>query len=111
MRIRRETGLTWEQLGRLFGVSRRAVHLWAGGARLNARNEQVVREFAALVDALDAANPEERRAALFAPRPVGGLSLVDEFRARHAPGSGEVTGRPFHPADLLGNLHGDASRP
>jgi len=37
--IRRLSGLTWEQLGELFGVSRRSVHFWASGKPLSAINE------------------------------------------------------------------------
>ena len=38
--LRRISGLTWEQLGELFEVSRRSVHFWASGKPLNAANEQ-----------------------------------------------------------------------
>ena len=38
--LRRISGLTWEQLAGLFGVSRRAVHFWASGKPLNATNHQ-----------------------------------------------------------------------
>ena len=33
--LKAHSGLTWEQLGKAFGVSRRAVHLWANGGRMN----------------------------------------------------------------------------
>lgn len=38
--IRRLSGLTWEQLGELFGVSRRSAHFWASGKPLSAANEK-----------------------------------------------------------------------
>lgn len=38
--IRRLTGLTWEQLAKLFNVSRRTLHFWASGKRLNSFNEE-----------------------------------------------------------------------
>src|SRR6266542_2454198 len=37
------SGLTWEQLARLFGVSRRAVHNWANGGRMTARHVEISR--------------------------------------------------------------------
>lgn len=37
--LRRLSGLTWEQLGELFDVSRRSIHFWASGKPLNADNE------------------------------------------------------------------------
>lgn len=38
--LRRISGLTWEQLAGLFGVSRRNVHLWASGMPLNAAHRE-----------------------------------------------------------------------
>ena len=40
--IRRRSGLTWESLGKLFGVSRRSIHDWANGAMLSDNNKQNV---------------------------------------------------------------------
>ena len=37
--LRRLSGLTWDQLGNLFGVSRRAVHFWASGEPMTAAHE------------------------------------------------------------------------
>ena len=34
--LRRLTGLTWEQLAYLFGVSRQSVHFWASGGTMTA---------------------------------------------------------------------------
>jgi hypothetical protein len=36
--LKHRSGLTWEQLGKLFGVSRRAVHHWVNGGNLTAAN-------------------------------------------------------------------------
>lgn len=36
--LKHRSGLTWEQFGKLFGVSRRAVHHWADGGNLTAAN-------------------------------------------------------------------------
>lgn len=47
--LRSQAALTWEQLGRLFGVSRRAVHLWASGKRMNAHNVELLRELQRLI--------------------------------------------------------------
>lgn len=98
------SGLTWEQLGRVFGVSRRAVHLWANGGRMNGTNAELLGQLVGLVRALPAGNADERRAALLAPS-LEGPSLVDQFRARHQVGSHDITGSPFRPEELLGALH------
>ena len=39
---REASGLTWDQLARYFGVSRRSVHLWAAGGRMSAANEELL---------------------------------------------------------------------
>lgn len=105
-----ESGLTWEQLGRLFGVSRRAVHLWANGGRMNAANAESLNELVGIVRELPAADRDRRRALLLAPG-SDGRSIVDRFRARQASRAGDVDGPPFTPEQLLGARHGDASGP
>lgn len=58
------SGLTWDQLGKLFGVSRRAVHMWASGKRMNARNTELLGELLRLVNSAPGVTVEERRAWL-----------------------------------------------
>ena len=40
MEVRRLTGFTWEQLAQLFNVTRRTLHFWASGQKLNSSNEK-----------------------------------------------------------------------
>lgn len=82
--LRERTGLTWEQIARLFGVSRRAVHLWAAGGKLSAANEELLAEIVDLVGATVPMPPEEVRHELLRMRPEVGLSVYDELRARHS---------------------------
>lgn len=100
-RLRNSSGLTWDQLARLFGVSRRALHLWASGGRMNAANHEQLARLLALIDALPGDTPEQRRAALLAPR-RSGQSLFDELRGEHASTDHDVSGTPWTPGDLLG---------
>jgi DNA-binding transcriptional regulator YiaG len=37
--LRRLSGLTWDHLAKIFGVSRRTLHFWASGKPMNASNE------------------------------------------------------------------------
>jgi DNA-binding transcriptional regulator YiaG len=101
--LRDRSGLTWDQLARLFGVSRRAVHAWATGARLNAYHQELLTELTRLVAAIDTGNPQHNRDRLLAPR-QGALSLFDEIRARRARQSSDTTGM-LPAAQLLGALH------
>src|SRR4051794_6916837 len=60
------SGLTWEQLGRLFGVSRRAVHGWAAGARMNAAHSEMLARLRLVMADVDTrgANATEARSLL-----------------------------------------------
>jgi len=86
--LRAESGLTWDQLGRLFGVSRRAVHLWASGKRMNSRNIELLGTLRTIVDGAPVKDPDSRRMWLFAPdrdgrSPIG--RFMSEYRAPGEP--------------------------
>lgn len=102
--LHQQSGLTWDQLGRVFGVSRRAVHMWANGGRLNAGNAEVLAQLASVVRALPTRDPALRRAALLAAGPDG-RSVLDALRARHAGEQLPINGPGFAPEQLLGARH------
>jgi transcriptional regulator with XRE-family HTH domain len=62
--LRRFAGLTWDQLARLFGVSRRAVHFWASGKPMNAGNEERLHRVLEIVRFIDRGDAQSNRAAL-----------------------------------------------
>lgn len=104
--VKENSGLTWDQLGKVFGVSRRAVHLWANGGRLNQANAEVLRRFAAEVAAHRGGTPEETRAALLAH------NVIDTFRRAQIRGPGEAIGAPFAPEEKVENVRGvEAAEP
>lgn len=72
--LKEQSGLTWDQLRRLFGVSRRAVHAWASGTRMRAGNEERLSELEQVVAALNATDPEGRRHELLSSSNGGGRS-------------------------------------
>lgn len=83
--LHERSGLTWDQLGRLFGVSRRAVHNWASGSRLSAGNaETLARVVAALSDRANY-DPDENR-DWFLRAHSGGRSLFDDIRVARKQG-------------------------
>ncbi|MFH0943834.1 MAG: TIGR04255 family protein [Planctomycetota bacterium] len=63
-KLRLFAGLTWDQLARLFGVSRRAVHFWASGKPMNAGNEERLRRVLEIVRFIDRGDAQSNRAAL-----------------------------------------------
>ncbi|SLC86850.1 HTH domain-containing protein [Mycobacteroides abscessus] len=62
------SGLTGDQLGRVLGVSRRTVYLWATGKRVNGKNLERLTHVYRTIHEIPARNPDHRRNQLFAPR-------------------------------------------
>lgn len=81
--LRRRSGLTWDQVARLFGVARRSVHFWASGKALNAANEERLGRMLAVVRYVDRGTAQATRAALMAAQNDGvipfDLLANDEF--------------------------------
>ena len=127
--LRRISGLTWEQLGELFEVTRRSVHFWASGRPLSAANEERLMRVLDVVIYADRGNARSTRRALLNPQ--GGLSpfdlLVaqrfDEARSALGRGSGrtapartelssaaKAARRPLPPESLFGAEHNPVHR-
>ncbi len=62
--LRRVSGLTWEQLGELFEVSRRSVHFWASGKPLKSGNAKRLKHILDVVRDADRGSARSTRAAL-----------------------------------------------
>ena len=122
--LRRISGLTWEQLAQLFGVSRRSVHFWASGNPMNARNEEHLMRVLDVVRAADRGDARSNRAALLDVREdKRPLDLLAEKRfpeatsrlgrgpGRRGPALGELSEaakdarRPLKPEELIDARH------
>jgi len=105
--LRRISGLTWEQLGELFDVSRRSVHFWASGKPLNAENERRLLHVLDVVRAADRGAARVTRSALLEIRDgMSAFDLLVEERfdeARATLGVGPLRARP-----VLGKLSAEA---
>jgi DNA-binding XRE family transcriptional regulator len=99
-RVYRESGLTWEQLAHVFGVSRRALHMWATGGRLNAKHQELLVEFAHIVSTLPGDTSDENRAALLQPQ-ADGRSIIDRMRARHSAKNTDINRELLTPEEVL----------
>jgi DNA-binding transcriptional regulator YiaG len=105
--LRRISGLTWEQLGQLFAVSRRSVHFWASGKPLNAENEMRVLQVLDIVRTADRGDARSTRSALLDVHDGSSafdLLLEEQFddaRARLGVGVGR-------PLAVLGELSAEA---
>lgn len=91
-RVRDDSGLTWDQLARYFGVSRRAVHLWAAGGRMSASNEELLMHLVDIVETLADRSPEARRQTLLSQ--ASGLNIVDTERARRSSNRSDINRSP-----------------
>ena len=81
LEIRRRSGLTWQELGDLFDVSRRSVHHWANGKPVSAGNDRTIRRMLAAIRHLDRGNQLDTRALLLAVDPATGISALDLLQA------------------------------
>lgn len=120
--LRRLSGLTWEQLARVFNVSRRSLHFWASGKPMAPSNEEHLQRVLAVVRKIDRGSASTNRTALFGVLedgsiPFDHLIAGDYERALMLLGHGEarrVSSRlseaergarePLSPDDLVGAL-------
>jgi len=97
-KLRRISGLTWDQLATMFQVSRRSVHFWASGKPLNSKNERRLAQVLEVVETADRGTPRATRLALLETRgEVSALSLLTEERygeARELLGEGTPHQKP-----------------
>jgi len=77
--LHEESGLTWDQLGRTLGVSRRSVHAWAAGQRVSGRNLERLSYVYSTINAIAASSAEDRRHTLFSPRSDMQPNLFDQL--------------------------------
>lgn len=82
--LHEDSGLTWDQLAKLFNVSRRAAHQWAVGGRMNTTNVTRLQELTRVVAGLAGSSATDKRSALLAPTRPEGRSLYDALRAESA---------------------------
>lgn len=84
--IRRRTGLTWQQLARVFDVDRRSLHFWAKGSRPSAAHAERLELVRAILRQVDAGDPEHTRQRLFTSvRSQGSiLELLEQKKDREA---------------------------
>jgi DNA-binding transcriptional regulator YiaG len=80
LEIRRRSGLTWEELGDLFNVSRRSVHHWASGNVVSSGHEQLIRRTLAVLRTLDITESARTRNFLLSSDQQG-VAPIDLLKA------------------------------
>ena len=114
LEIRRRSGLTWEELGDLFDVSRRRVHHWASGKSVSARSEWMIRRMLAAIRRLDQGQRSATRAKLLAVDQSLGVSALELLKGDHfidAEAWGEGNRTPGYRPVPLSRVAQDARRP
>lgn len=99
--LRRISGLTWEQLAYILGVSRRSLHSWANGGALNVRNAKKLQQLLATVRYVDKGFARLNRES-FVEEPEEGSSVLellknqqyDAVRERLGAGKGRPEKKP-----------------
>jgi transcriptional regulator with XRE-family HTH domain len=97
--IRKVTGLTWEKLAKLFNVSRRTLHFWASGKRLNSFNEEQLNLLLDTIRYIDRGSASLNRNLFLMPFRDGtvpfNLLIAGKYReVKNLLGSGNVPQRP-----------------
>ena len=125
MELRRLSGLTWDQVARIFDVNRRSVHFWASGKAMTQSHEEKLYSVLSVIRKIDRGSAASNRSALLSCD-SNGVSPLDMLRdtnfagvidaigisesTRTAPAtiaSSEFERRkiPASPQQLLGALH------
>ena len=112
--LRRVSGFTWDQLARLFNVTRRALHFWASGKAMAASNEEHLQRLLVVVREIDRGSASANRTALLTSRggtiPLDLLAAAQYDRVVALLGRGEG-GRAHAPKPSAEALAARAPRP
>lgn len=73
--LRRLSGLTWDQLARLFSVSRRALHFWASGKPMTSANEEHLQRLLGVLRKIDRGSASANRRELLEARLGNDIAL------------------------------------
>ena len=78
--LRRLSGLTWEQLAKLFNVSRRSLHFWASGQPLSRFNEEQLNRLLGTIQYIDRGSASLNRSLLLKPdNPLFDLLIAGRY--------------------------------
>lgn len=111
--LHRIAGLTWEQLARVLGVSRRSLHFWASGRPINADNEEQLRRLLQAIRKADRGTARANREMLL--QETSGKIPFDLLSARNYEDFvllvGEGAGRRRPQVEPLSSVAQEANKP
>ncbi|NJK52318.1 MAG: XRE family transcriptional regulator [Acaryochloris sp. RU_4_1] len=123
--LKKLSGLTWEQLAKIFNVSRRSLHFWASGKPISPFNEEHLRRLLATIRYINRGSADINRSALLEPRHgsmipldllvagkyeevkqlLGAGKAVEETKLKPLSSEAADAHCPQLPEDLVGALH------
>lgn len=101
--LRQRSGLTWDELARIFGVTRRTLYNWSIGSKVSAAHAQALAQVIARVHEIDAGDPKLTRSRLLAPTESG--STIYTRLAQRQAVTTTVQGPTYRPDQLLAAMH------
>ena len=98
--LRRRSGLTWDELARILGVSRRTLYNWSVGGQISAAHARILADIVGLIHEVDTGDPKLTRSRLLAPTNSGSTLYTQLVqRRRFEPQVSDLT---YRPDQLLG---------
>lgn len=108
--IRQLANLTWDETAKIFGVSRRSVHLWANGRHPSGDQERKLNRVLGILSAYQTLSPSVLREKLMASAKPGTLffdllcndeleAFQNLFSAEYETEQYPITSRPFETAE------------
>ncbi|OKH55602.1 transcriptional regulator [Calothrix sp. HK-06] len=97
--LRKLSGLTWEQLAKIFNVSRRTLHFWASGQRLSSFHEENLNRLLGTIRYIDRGSAGINRSLLISPgsdgKPLLDLLAIGEYeKVKQILGQGNTPQKP-----------------
>lgn len=97
--LRKLSGLTWDQLAKLFNVSRRSLHSWASGQPLSSFNEENLNRLLGTIRYINRGSASFNRSLLLSPgsdgRPILDLLVAGKYEeVKQILGSGNSLQKP-----------------
>lgn len=98
--LRQRSGLTWDELARIFGVTRRTLYNWSIGGQVSAANAQAIAEVIRSLHEIDSGDPKVTRSRLLAPTENGATLYARLIQQRRR--TSHPSASVYSPDQLLG---------
>lgn len=107
-RIHDRSGLTWDELAHLFGVTRRTLYNWSTGAQVSASHARTIAAISRELHSIESGDSKLNRSRLLAPD-EDGSTIYSKIASRHR--SERSTAYPAYRPDQLLDARHDSPDP